>query len=288
MIEVKLARNAEARRAVIAQVLAYAAYLHGLTPSALEKDVLGTKLRERGYETLADAVRAMDQEGSFDDEVFAEGLEKSLTEGRFRLVLVLDDAPEELVRLVGYLEVVSDKLVIDLVTVAQYDVGGAQVLVPQRVDPERVVVESVERRPIAKTTGRLVEGAADFVKAVEASPAELRSELRRLTEWALALERERLVRLWTYHGVADRMTLLLRLPDENVGLVTIWNEHGAKLQVFRSVFERRAPESLACIEKLLGPGDKIGQGNYVRNISDELLVAMTDAYREAVKRGVTV
>ena len=63
VIEVKLARNAEARRAVVAQVLAYAAYLHGLTPSALEKDVLGAKLRERGYETLADAVRAMDQEG---------------------------------------------------------------------------------------------------------------------------------------------------------------------------------------------------------------------------------
>src|SRR5262245_972077 len=92
VIEVKLARNAEARRAVIAQVLAYAAFLHGLSPPALEKDILGAKLRERGFETLADAVRAMDQEGSFDDEVFAEGLEKSLTEGRFRLVLVLDDA----------------------------------------------------------------------------------------------------------------------------------------------------------------------------------------------------
>src|SRR5262245_4713108 len=32
IIEVKLAKNAEARRAVVAQVLAYAAYLHGLTP----------------------------------------------------------------------------------------------------------------------------------------------------------------------------------------------------------------------------------------------------------------
>jgi hypothetical protein len=51
----------------------------------------------------------------------------------------------------------------------------------------------------------------------------------------------------------------------------VWNEHGAKLQVFRSVFERRAPEGLAQIEAILSPDDRIGQGNYVRNLSDELL-----------------
>ena len=54
------------------------------------------------------------------------------------------------------------------------------------------------------------------------------------------------------------------------------------------MFERRAPESLARIEKLLDPSDRIGQGNWLKNVSDELLAAMTEAYREAVKRGVTV
>ena len=34
VIEIKLARNAEARRAVVGQVLAYAAYLHGLSVEA--------------------------------------------------------------------------------------------------------------------------------------------------------------------------------------------------------------------------------------------------------------
>lgn len=206
----------------------------------------------------------------------------------FRLVLVLDDAPEELVRLVGYLEVVSDKLVIDLITVAQYDVNGAQVLVPQRVDPEHVVVEPPARRSVARSSGHSVVGAADFEKGIDASPPEHRAQLRRLTDWALALEREGLVKLKTYYGVADRMTLLPRLADENVGLATVWNENGGKLQVFRSVFERRAPQTLARIETLLGQRDRIGQGNYVRAVTDELLAALTDAYREAVKRGVTV
>jgi hypothetical protein len=50
---------------------------------------------------------------------------------------VLDAAPVELVRLVGHLEAVTDKLLIDLVTVSAYDVNGSRILVPQRVEPER-------------------------------------------------------------------------------------------------------------------------------------------------------
>src|SRR5258706_5848965 len=66
VIEVKLARNAEARRAVVAQVLTYAAYLRGLTPSGLEQDILSRHLHARGYQDLAQAISANDQEGSFD------------------------------------------------------------------------------------------------------------------------------------------------------------------------------------------------------------------------------
>jgi hypothetical protein len=47
---------------------------------------------------------SVDQEGAFDAEVFSVGLEESLLEGRFRLVIVLDAAPEELIQLEGSLE----------------------------------------------------------------------------------------------------------------------------------------------------------------------------------------
>jgi hypothetical protein len=117
LIEVKLARNAEARRALVAQVLAYAASLYGLDPAAFAQEVLGRHLRARGYETLAGAVAAADHTGAFDPEAFAAGLEDSLSQGRVRLVLVLDAAPAELVRLVGYLGAVSQTLLIDLITV---------------------------------------------------------------------------------------------------------------------------------------------------------------------------
>src|SRR5512132_4484393 len=130
VIEVKLAYNAEARRAVVAQVLTYAAYLHGVDRADLERGVLGGHLQRRGYDNLISTVAGDDQERSLDTEVFDQGLAESLADGRFRIVIVLDAAPAELVRLVGYLEAVTDKLLIDLVTVSAYDVNGSRILVP--------------------------------------------------------------------------------------------------------------------------------------------------------------
>jgi hypothetical protein len=162
-VEFKLSRNAEARRAVVAQVLTYAAHLKGLSPEAVERDVLGRHLRDRGYESLQGAVASNDQEGSFDPTTFSEGLAECLSQGHFRLVIVIDEAPQELVTLVGYLESVTQELLIDLIAVSAYEVGGSRVLVPQRVDAERPTSEtSPPKPPSSKTKGRLVDGWDDF------------------------------------------------------------------------------------------------------------------------------
>lgn len=281
VVEVKLARNAEARRAVVAQVLTYAAYLRGLEPAALEQQVLGRHLQQRGHQSLADAVASNDQEGAFDAAAFAEGLAESLGQGRFRLVIVLDEAPEELVRLAGYLEAVSDKLLIDLIAVTAYTVEGSQILVPQRVDAERQRAEPptpAAQRSAAQ--GRFVEGGDAFAARIDAAPEGERPTLHRLHAWARALEAEGLVRLGTFHGTANRTTLLPRLQPENVGLVTIWNDSGAYLSLHRSVFERRAPESLHLVEALIAP-ERVGRGTVTRKITEEVLEALTAAYREA-------
>ena len=103
---------------------------------------------------------------------------------------------------------------------------------------------------------------------------------RRLLEWALSLEQDGLVRLSTYHG-KGRKTLLPRLYGDDVGLATIWNDNGAYISVWRSVFERRAPESITTVEAALGV--HIGTGNAVRLPSDEALGALTEAYRQAAR-----
>ncbi|MDQ3044358.1 MAG: hypothetical protein M3R06_04290 [Chloroflexota bacterium] len=247
----------------------------------LERDTFAEHLQLRKFESIADVVTAKDQVGSFDAAAFAEELTQSLTSGQFRLVLVLDDAPPELVPLVGYLEAITDGLIIDLITVASYNIAGTTIIVPQRVEPDRSVSrpEGV-RPPISKDTGYYVEGAGGFVTSLDIAPEACRDDLRRLTDWAISLEQEQIAKIGTYHGKSGIFTLLPLPRDAEVGLVTIYNSKSADLQVWRSVFIRRAPKALENLENHIAP-TQIGQGSIIKSFDATLLALLTDAYREA-------
>jgi hypothetical protein len=129
--------------------------------------------------------------------------------------------------------------------------------------------------------GHIVEGAQDFAASIDKAREDIRPNLQLLCKWAISLEQEDLVRLQTYHTKNGYVTLLPRLRADNAGLVTIWHDNtGGYLQFWRSVFERRAPHALAETEIALG-GSGVGQGNVTRDVSDDLLAALTSAYREA-------
>lgn len=286
VIEVKLARNAEARRAVVAQVLGYAAVLYGMTPTDLESS-LRQHLDARGFASLPDAARQAVQTASFDDAQFAEELEEALQTGAFRLVLVLDDAPAELVRLAGFLQATTSSLLVDIITVAHYELDGTRVLVPQRVDPERFEADrafSPERVRRRDGHGTLVPGGEAFLEALERLPPDRQPALRRLYDWAIGLEREGLAGLSTYFGKRGEVTLLPRLRPEQAGLATVWNRNGqAFLSLWRTVFERRAPDSIEPLEAELGQVP-LGKGNVITDVTDNLLRLLTSAYREAAGR----
>ena len=280
LVEVKLASNAEARRAVVAQILAYAAYLRGISLESLEREILRSKLRTLGHETLAGLVESQDHEGSFEIERFNEALADSLSDGRFRLVLVLDDAPPELVRLVGYLESIATELAIDLVTVSACSVDGSRILVPQRVDPERQELQPrAGDEPGPKKAYPI--SPEEFAESIEDAPEDQQAPLRQAYEWAKSLETAGVARLFAYQGVTNRKTLLPYLPNKDAGLITIWNTAGTlSISFWRSVFERHAPDSITAIEKLV-TSTKIGQGTTLNELNDDLLTALADAYRTA-------
>ena len=286
VIEIKLAKNPEAQRAVVAQVLAYVAYLRGLDVDTFEHSVLASHLQSRGYDSIAGALSANDQEGSLDNSAAMTTLRESLAAGSFRLVLVLDQTPDELVRLVGYLEAVTQGLVMDLITVSSYEINGSQVLVPQRVEPERDVTPRMTVKAVTPhSEGYLADGADDFAASIDAAKPEHQEVLRRLYTWAKSLEANKLAKLSTYHG-KGRLTLLPRLIMENVGLVTLWNDNGPSISFWRSVFERRAPHSIPKIEEIIGKA--IGTGNTTKVVSGQLLSALTAAYHEAASGRVDV
>jgi hypothetical protein len=293
IVEVKLRNNSESRRAVVAQVLAYASALHGLTQQELERDVLARHLRGR---SLLDVVRESEatQEG-VDAEAFAEELSISLRDGAFRLVLVLDEVPDELVGLVGYLESVAEVLTIDLITVTAYELGERRIMVPQRVAPEpprRMGGEEalVQSRSGGLTRrGHLVAGAAPFEEAIQNAPPEMRAALARLSGLAKRLEVEGLADVSTYFGKRGEVTLLPKLRPDKAGLVTLWQwtDGRALVTPYRTVFERRAPNSIARFEQAAAPAH-LGQGNEVSTITDELIDAVYGAYTEANGRGGVV
>lgn len=238
-IEIKLADNPEARRGVVSQVLSYASSLHGIGVAELET-ILSSHLKKNGWSGLVDGMSATDQEGSFEEADFLEALRLNLSEGAFRLVIVLDEAPHDLVRIVGYLQKVAPNVLVDLITVSTFDIGGTPVMVPQRIDPSRHEDDRPTGFKAKATAGVLMDGAEPFIAAIEEAPQSEQPRLRTLAEWAQSLEREKLVELSTYKGTTSRWTLLPRFQPENAGLVTIYNEKGASLQLWRSVFEKKA------------------------------------------------
>jgi hypothetical protein len=276
VIEIKLRANSEARRAVVAQVLAYAATLYGMEPEELA--------RVSRTADIAAAVASEDQTGYFDADGFSANLASYLRSGEFRVVVVLDDAPEDLIQIARYLSDVSDRLLVDVLTVHQFSVGSGEdaevLLVPERIDLDRSAATKMS--PVARvrseTAGVLVPGTDAFVAKVADAPEPDRARLRRLVEWAKQLEASGMVTLDTWLG-PSQTTLLPRLKDEKVGLATIYYPGASNLSLWRSVFERRAPVSLSIVEKLMAP-KPLGQGTSAE-VSDEMLLALIRAYEEA-------
>ena len=284
--EVKLAWSPEAKRAIVAQVLSYASFLQGLDVESLVRGPLRNSLDEKGHASILAAVEAQDQEKAVDPDQFETSLQDYLTNGMFRLVLILDETSVELERLVAYLDTVTrQSLTIDLITFGIYDVNGTEVAMPQRISPDPSTVSGAAAPSpyISASKGILSEGPDAFVDSVAGIDGEDRATFDQLVEWAKKLADLPGVKLFSYAGVnRNRFTLLPRLITENAGLVTIWNDNNRPyLSFWRSVFERRAPNSIAKVEEAAGL--KIGQGNVASKISKALLDALRQAYKEATK-----
>lgn len=286
IVEVKLARNAEARRAIVSQVLAYAAFLHAYNVETLEQGPLRNALAGAGCGSVAEAVAAHDQEGAVATTEFVPALQEHLDAGRFRLVLVLDAVSSELERIIAYLDAVTlQTLTIDLITINVYEVNGVQVALPQRVSPDISAAAIPSAAPVrrsATSRGVLSDGPDAFVESTAQTTGEDREAFNQLIDWAKHLAQLPKVRLYSYTGAGGRITMLPRISPGNSGLITICNDFGKPyVSVWRSVFERLAPKSLSRVEQAISPS-KLGQGTTVKDMSTEMIEAITAAYREAV------
>jgi hypothetical protein len=94
------------------------------------------------------------------------------------------------VHVIGYLELVTDRNDIDLVTVTAYDMAGSRVLVPQRIDPGRRTRELSDAQVSDRQAGVLLPGWAEFRKSFADALAARREMLQRTADWAEMPERD--------------------------------------------------------------------------------------------------
>ncbi len=284
IIEVKLARNAEARRTVAAQVLDYAASLHGYETAALERGPLRRHLANLGCSTILEAARKTSED--VDDDAFAERLQTCLDTGHFRLVLALDAATPDLNRIMAYLDSVTvSPLAIDLITVELHDVNGTLAASASRASPdlsETAPSAAAPRSVRVRSKPIETEGADEFLAAVEDDDVDNRAELNRLMAWA-----KRVVAETPGAGLAsvtNRPWPILRiLANRDAGgeLASLFYQpNGPKLWIRPRDFQRLAPDSIAPVERAIGT--EIGGGkNAETPVPDVVLDALANAYKEA-------
>lgn len=287
IIEVKLARNAEARRTIVAQVLDYAASLQGYATEDLERGPLSRHLANLGCSTILEA--AQNASADIDGDAFAERLQACLDTGHFRLVLALDRATPDLGRMAAYLDAVTvETLAIDLITVEIHDVNGTLAASAQRVSPDlsetAPTAAAAPRAARVRTKPIETEGADEFRAATEDVAGDDRAELDRLIAWA-----ERVVSetpgagLTSATGGAWPTLHILAHRDAGGELATLFYQtNGPRLFFKPSDFEGLAPDSIAPVERaanqrIAGSGGR----NAPSPVPDAVLDALANAYKEA-------
>jgi hypothetical protein len=149
IIETKLARNPEAKRQVIGQILEYAAFLH-----------------EKGIDWLDDVVRKQKEgvsiaeyfeelnEPNWDKEEFERNLRDSLNEGTFKLFIAVDEMNADLQRIINYM---NNVLHVDIYALELRHFGdktGMEILVPNVHGGKKPVIS---RPPPLWTEARFFE-----------------------------------------------------------------------------------------------------------------------------------
>lgn len=139
VIETKLARNPEAKRKVVGQILEYAAYLW-------EKDFdwLDSRVKNKLGKSLAEHFQ---EDPSWVKENFEENLTNNLKEGSFQLMIVVDQLNPELQRTAQFMK---NRLSVNIYPIeVRYfkDKDGTEVLLP-RVLVSASVAEKAPAKPL--------------------------------------------------------------------------------------------------------------------------------------------
>lgn len=152
LVECKLAANSEVRRAVVGQILSYAAAVWRLTYEQFDYC-----FQQRAAKSLLDAVEAVAGDGQdWDAEDFRLAIAEALRDGRFRLIVAVDRITDELKGIVEYLNTHTasqlEALALELGYVAD---EGIEILLPRTHGQESSRVSSAGRTASSRSKWKI-------------------------------------------------------------------------------------------------------------------------------------
>ena len=201
LVEAKLNRNPEIRRAVVGQLLGYAGGLWGVGYDDLDaavRDREGVSLLHLARDVAAEHGQDLDEEG------FRTTVAANLRAGTFSLVFAVDQVTEDLRRAVEYLNAHSDEaLDVRVLELAYARFEDVEILVPQAFGDD-----AAHRKQQTRTRRRWSE--ADFFQVLDERASEdERAVVDRLLAWA----RPRVRKLYWGDGQTPSCTLVFDAPE---------------------------------------------------------------------------
>ena len=164
VVEVKLARNSEARREVVAQAIDYISSLTELTVDELDEKVGGK---------LEDAIQDLSEGDDSKFDLIWKSVGTDLRGGQARLIVAMDSATAGLQRIFGFLARALD---VQLISIARYSSSGSGEIFVPSVPQILVSRESAEQQPRTERSREPYKELVDVFDVYNASaPPDLRA-----------------------------------------------------------------------------------------------------------------
>lgn len=181
LIETKLDKNPEVKRTVVGQILGYAAYLWNKSYEDVENNCFKKFLSQQKINfqgSLFDYVKEKIGDENLSETEFKDGIEKRLRLGSFTLLIVVDQANQELKDIANYLNDRTgqeiDFYVIEMQLVADND---EQFLFPRLANPPRKNVTYGEKSKSTDSYDRTPISKAEFLNSLSEQGEKLAAEL---------------------------------------------------------------------------------------------------------------
>ena len=153
-------------------------------------------------------------------------------------------------------------------------------------EAQNYLVRVREREEDAKekqSSSQFIEGGEVFAEKIGMAPESIQPSLKKLYDWATSLESNSLANLWT-HRHNELFSLSIALNTGHSPSLIAVHTHKSAVRFRPSYWKKYCPDSVYRVDNLVGQRiSRLNSSFNVRleDVDDELLSALTEAYREA-------